>query len=84
LAGLQTPPNPYQKTQALVETAPPPTTPGTVNATGLTDLFTGVFGAIVGSLMILGTIDLFGIELSALFWLFIAGTGFMMIWKLVK
>jgi hypothetical protein len=54
---------------------------GTVNATGLTDLFAGVFGAIVGSIMILGTIDLYGIQLASLFWLFFAGTGFFMMWK---
>ena len=73
---------------AQVSTAPTqptqPTLPGTVNATGLTDLFTGVFGAIVGSLMIIGTIDLFGLQLSSLFWLFFAGTGFMMIWRFLK
>jgi hypothetical protein len=66
---------------AVVEQIPitPPT--GTVNATGLTDLFAGVFGAIVGSIMILGTIDLYGIQLASLFWLFFAGTGFFMMWK---
>jgi hypothetical protein len=72
---------------AVVQTAPTqpaPPTQGTQNATGLTDLFTGVFGAIVGSLMILGTIDLFGLQLSSLFWLFFAGTGFMMVWKLLR
>jgi hypothetical protein len=60
-------------------TTTPPT--GTINATGLTDLFAGVFGAIVGSIMILGTIDLYGIQLASLFWLFFAGTGFFMMWK---
>jgi hypothetical protein len=54
------------------------------NATGLTDLFAGVFGAIVGSLMILGTIDLFGLQLSSLLWLFFAGTGFMLVWKIIR
>ena len=65
-------------------TPTPPPSGGNQNPTSITDLFAGVFGAIVGSIMILGTIDLFGIELSSLLWLFIAGTGFMMIWKLVR
>ena len=51
---------------------------------GITDLFGGVFGAIVGTIMILGTIDLFGVELSSLFWLFFAGSGFFMIWRFVR
>jgi hypothetical protein len=59
-----------------------PTPPsGNQNATSITDLFTGVFGGIIGALMIIGTIDLYGIELSSLFWLFFAGTGFFMMWK---
>jgi hypothetical protein len=70
---------------AVVEALPtPPPTFTPQNATSITDLFAGVFGAIIGSIMILGTIDLFGIELSSLLWLFIAGTGFMMIFKLVR
>jgi hypothetical protein len=51
---------------------------------GITDLFGGVFGAIVGTIMILGTIDLFGVQLSSLFWLFFAGSGFFMIWRFVR
>jgi hypothetical protein len=51
---------------------------------GITDLFGGVFGGIVGTIMILGTIDLFGVQLASLLWLFFAGTGFFMMWKLVK
>jgi len=66
-----------------ISTTTPPTA-GNGNVTGLTDLFAGVFGAIVGSLMILGTIDLFGLQLSSLFWLFFAGTGFMMMWRLLR
>ena len=54
------------------------------NYSGITDLFGGVFGAIVGTIMILGTIDLFGVELSSLFWLFFAGSGFFMIWRFVR
>jgi len=54
---------------------------GNQNATSITDLFTGVFGGIIGALMIIGTIDLYGIQLSSLFWLFFAGTGFFMMWK---
>jgi hypothetical protein len=69
---------------AVVEQIPITPPSGTVNATGLTDLFAGVFGAIVGSLMILGTIDLFGLQLSSLLWLFFAGTGFMMVWKVIR
>jgi hypothetical protein len=69
---------------AVVEALPTPPPAGTINATGLTDIFTAVFGAIVGSLMILGTIDLFGLQLSSLFWLFFAGTGFMMAWKMIR
>jgi hypothetical protein len=34
--------------------------------------------------MILGTIDLFGLQLSSLLWLFFAGTGFMMVWKVIR
>jgi hypothetical protein len=66
---------------AVVEQIPITPPIGTVNATGLTDLFAGVFGAIVGSIMILGTIDLYGIQLASLFWLFFAGTGFFLMWK---
>lgn len=51
---------------------------------GITDLFGGVFGAIIGTVMILGTIDLFGVQLSSLFWLFFAGSGFFMMWRFVK
>jgi hypothetical protein len=51
---------------------------------GITDLFGGVFGAIIGTVMILGTIDLFGVQLASLLWFFFAGTGFLMVWKLVK
>lgn len=69
-----------------------PTTSGTTifrtqlpdDYSGITDLFGGVFGAIVGTIMILGTIDLFGVELSSLFWLFFAGSGFFMIWRFVR
>lgn len=76
---------------AVVEPAPEQTSGTIIYRTqlpddydGITDLFGGVFGAIVGTIMILGTIDLFGVQLSSLFWLFFAGSGFFMIWRFVK
>ena len=51
---------------------------------GLTDLFGGVFGGIIGLVMTLGTIDLFGIELSAIIFLFVSASLGLTIFKMIR
>jgi hypothetical protein len=54
------------------------------NATGLTDLFSAVLGASVGSILTLGTIDLFGIQLSSLIYLFVFGSLALTFLKIIR
>jgi hypothetical protein len=51
---------------------------------GLTDLFGGVFGGIIGLVMTLGTIDLFGIQLSAIIFLFISASLGLTVFKMIR
>lgn len=68
---------------AQVETAPaPPSIPGDYNP--ISDLFGGVIGASVGAIMTLGTIDLYGIQLSAIIYLFVSMSLGLWILKAVR
>jgi hypothetical protein len=51
---------------------------------GLTDLFGGVFGGIIGLVMTLGTIDLFGIQLSAIIFLFVSASLGLTVFKMIR
>ena len=52
--------------------------------TSLTDLFTAVLGSSVGAILTLGTIDLFGIQLSSLIYLFIFGSLALTFLKIIR
>jgi uncharacterized repeat protein (TIGR02543 family) len=70
---------------ALVTTAPtppPPTTPE--NYSPIADLFGGVIGASVGAIMTLGTIELYGIQLNTLIYLFVSMSLGLWILKAIR
>ncbi len=79
-------PNPNQPisentTFVLVSSAPITSLP---SPTSLTDLFTAVLGSSVGAILTIGTIDLFGIQLSSLIYLFVFGSLALTFLKIIR
>jgi len=67
---------------AVVQNAPTPPTPE--NYSPIADLFGGVIGASIGAIMTLGTIELYGITLNSLIFLFISMTVGLWILKAIR
>jgi len=70
---------------AVVQTAPtppPPTTPESYSP--IADLFGGVIGASIGAIMTLGTIELYGITLNSLIFLFVSMSLGLWILKAIR
>jgi hypothetical protein len=69
---------------ATVTTAPtpPPTIP--TNYSPIADLFGGVIGASIGAIMTLGTIELYGITLNSLIFLFVSMSLGLWILKAIR
>jgi hypothetical protein len=61
---------------------PPPTTPE--NYSPISDLFGGVIGASIGAIMTLGTIELYGITLNSLIFLFVSMSLGLWILKAIR
>jgi len=70
---------------AVVQSAPTqPTQPIPANYSPISDLFGGVIGASIGAVMTLGTIDLYGIQLSSIIYLFISMSLGLWILKAIR